>query len=252
MKYMIQRSFSYFVFAGILLIIFTFTIFPILQQKIKYTESYILWQLGFWFGKAKKLQESKRLLRKSLEINPYNPRAYYHLGTILAMTGDYTQAVINLRKAIQMDKTFAPAYNNLGFCYLKLKNPKQAIKYFKQALCLDKTLKESYYGLSRAYLELKQYDLALETANLGLRIFPKYITLIVFKARILEEGYNNLQEAEKLCLEALKISPSSQYAKRVLQWIRYRKQQIKKIGNWFNKTKAGEWFIDQLAKVPPP
>jgi len=211
------------------IIIFTIIIIP--KQKVNHITAYVLKKVGFWLAKCGRPQEAIQILNKSLKLNPKDPKTRFYLGTILAMTSDkmkkdaIQQAIIELKKSIQLDDTFAPAYNNLGFCYLRLKKHKQAIECFKRAIQLDKTLTASYYGLARTYLELKHYDLALKIVDQGLKFSPKDIYLIVMKARILEEGYNDLKQAEKLCLQALKISPSSDYAKKVLKWIKYKKQQ---------------------------
>ena len=75
--------------------------------------------------------------RRSLQIKPDNPDAFYNLGNAFAKLGDWDEAIGHYRRALQMAPDQADILNNLGFALAARKQFADAIACFETALKLD-------------------------------------------------------------------------------------------------------------------
>jgi tetratricopeptide (TPR) repeat protein len=107
---------------------------------------------------------------------PNNALYWYWLARIDYDANKYDQAVIKLNKVIALDPTMMRAYDNLGLCYDHLSNPEAAQKSYRKAIELNRA---------------QANPSAWPQVNLaGLLI-----------------GKNELEEARKLLVEALRYDP---------------------------------------------
>lgn len=77
------------------------------------------------------------LFKKAIQINPYDYKAYAHMGVAYRKNNNIEESKKSYKKAIEINPDSRIAYNNLGFLYLLEKDIKSAIINFKQAIKVD-------------------------------------------------------------------------------------------------------------------
>ncbi len=99
--------------------------------------------------------------------------------------GEYQKAINLFEKVLDLNPKFAPAYNAIGLCHKQMNTPlPEVIWYFKTALEYDPNFVDASSSLAKAYYGLGQFD-----------------------------------NAEKVCLDGLKINPDHLDSKLSLGWI---------------------------------
>ena len=71
-------------------------------------------------GSAIYSSQAERILPKVVEWLPERQDAWYRLGVILKLAGNYDQAIAAYQRAIQLDPKYAVPHNNLGDVFVKL------------------------------------------------------------------------------------------------------------------------------------
>jgi tetratricopeptide (TPR) repeat protein len=101
-------------------------------------------QLVFLKGFNRFLQgdsdESIRLFRQAIEIDPKFVGSYIQLGYMLMGAGEVEPAIENFKKALEIDASYSLTNNNLGYCYLITLRVPDAIKCYELSLKLCPTL----------------------------------------------------------------------------------------------------------------
>lgn len=100
-------------------------------------QSYIYLSLGRIYQKQKNYPESIKSFRRAIELSIPDPLLYQEFAVVLAETGDFAMAKIELEKAIELKPNFAEAQHNLGIALSNLNSPKEAFNYFRLATLSD-------------------------------------------------------------------------------------------------------------------
>lgn len=104
-------------------------------------------------------REAYALLRRSLELNPFQGQVYINLGMAFEGLGRTDDAVAMYEKAAWMSPADPVPYYNLGVVLYKTRrDPSRALDYFLKARDLDPREPDVHHFLSRIYTE--QGDLA--------------------------------------------------------------------------------------------
>ena len=92
-------------------------------------------------------------LRRAVKLNPKYADAHFHLGTALAESRRWEEAVVEYRVAIALPTLTVPdlAHNNLGLALYSLKRYREAEESLRFALSLDPKLQAAYYHLGLLY-----------------------------------------------------------------------------------------------------
>ncbi len=101
-------------------------------------------------------------VRKALDIDKTNPRAYFIRAIALLESHDTVRAVADLQTAVDQDQGYYDAYIQLGKVF-SLRNNILAVDYLKNALRLKPESKEALYMLGMFYQENEQYEKATDT-----------------------------------------------------------------------------------------
>jgi len=107
----------------------------------------------------RKTFETIRLL---LELDQYNPPAYYLRAIALLETGDTSAAINELMKAAGQDQQYYDAYMQLAELYALRKDPLTE-SYLKNALNIRPGSREALYMLGMYYQETEQFEKAIST-----------------------------------------------------------------------------------------
>src|SRR5262249_687759 len=86
--------------------------------------------------------------------------------------GKADHAIQHYQKSLDTAPNFYPAHNNIGSDLLKKSDFEGAQVHFKEAIKLNQSDPEAHLNLANLYLTQKHYDLALESAQEGVRRDP--------------------------------------------------------------------------------
>jgi tetratricopeptide (TPR) repeat protein len=95
-------------------------------------------------------------LKRLIEINPKNYKAYYNLGNIYLKDEEYSKAIELYNATVFVNNTFEPAYYNAGISFFKLNNFKSALPYFQKVLRLNPQDANSCYNIALVYAKLNK------------------------------------------------------------------------------------------------
>lgn len=153
------------------------------------------------------LDKATVTIKKSLEINPYQPDAYNSLGVFLLEKQDYENAKKALASAIQILPHFGKPYFNLARVQKaqgNIEGAYKAIKYAAEKTDLDNDpiAWEPYYDIC---MELKKYGEALVAATQLYTMNPSVNNL--FKIGVTQFYNTNYEKAAEVFEEILKHDP---------------------------------------------
>lgn len=95
-------------------------------------------------------------LKRLIEIDPKNYKAYYNLGNIYLKDEEYLKSIELYNAAIFINNSFTPAYYNAGISSLQSGNPKNALLYFQKAISLNPQDADSCYNIAISYKKLNK------------------------------------------------------------------------------------------------
>lgn len=106
--------------------------------------------------------------KKSIELDSYNPPAFYNLGNAYYMLGQYDNSINSYQMALKRKPDSAECYFNLATAYNDKGDTKQAAHHFRTSLRYDDTNPEAYYELGLIFMKSEQPD-ELEAAYKALK-----------------------------------------------------------------------------------
>jgi Tfp pilus assembly protein PilF len=103
--------------------------------------------------------------RKSIELAPDQPRAYYQLALLLRSKQDEAGEEPLLKRALAADDQYAPAHCELGRILMGRRQLADAVTQLTLAIQENPRLEQPYYLLARSYAGLGQKDKADQTVR---------------------------------------------------------------------------------------
>ncbi len=90
--------------------------------------------LGVCHYRMTDLQNSKLSLRRAIELDNNNAKAWIFLGNVAGREQRDDEAEAHFRAAIEIDPTLSDPYYNLAVIYLRKGNKEEALNYYREAL----------------------------------------------------------------------------------------------------------------------
>lgn len=120
--------------------------------------------------------EAERIMPKVVEWLPDNFRAWYNLGSILAISpsAKREEAIAAFQKVIELKPTHSYAHHRLGGLLSASGQTEEAITYYLRAIELDSQNATAYWRLSQAYTELGQLNEASIACEKATGIDPMF------------------------------------------------------------------------------
>jgi tetratricopeptide (TPR) repeat protein len=146
---------------------------------------------------------------KAVAANDKDSLAQYAYGRLLALNGEFDEAIERLQHAIEINPNYALAYHGLGYALALGGRPAEAIAQFDTALRLSP--KDPYrFGFStmRAYslLQMKEYENAIEWGRRAIRDNETSFWAYVHVSSALGH-LGQIKEAEKTFNRLLQLIP---------------------------------------------
>ncbi len=207
------------------------------------------------------------MFQKAVELRPDDTFHYSNLGSVYGLMGEPAKAVPLFKKAIELHPDRIGAYNNLGIAYISLGKYDKAIDISEKTLELWPENAASYDNLAVAYYHKKDYPKAVQNCEsalaLGYAINPELLKVLrpyvehkgeevidveaeqgertatvleLNRQGIAKGGGGDLDGAIELFLEALRLDPSNPETFNNLGFAYYRKGQVLKAKEYFEKA----------------
>jgi tetratricopeptide (TPR) repeat protein len=154
-------------------------------------------------------------LKKAIEINPKNPKAYYKLGLGYRAQGKFSQAEDSFKKAIEINPKNARAYVEFGMLYRSFGRFPQAEEVLKKALELFPTNRPAYFVLQCVYIDQGKLSQAEDCFTRVIKLYPDDDSLYVRLGWLYLEQ-NKFPEAEDCFKKALELHPGDPHLYNVL------------------------------------
>ena len=92
--------------------------------------------------------------KKAVEIEPMYADAHFHMGTALAESRRWDEAVTSYKKALELPTLTIPdsANQNLGLALYHLERYREAEQTLRFAISLDPQLQSAYYNLGLVFI----------------------------------------------------------------------------------------------------
>lgn len=160
----------------IILTLFTKTVFSQDAQNI-YLE-------GVDSMKAGNFESAIKLFKKTTELQPENPYAWYNKGIAERQLGLDEEALEDFRKSVEVDSTYKKGWLNLATTKKHLTDYEGAFIDYRKALSLDPNYQEAYYNLALMF-----------------ELYDKKDSACIFYQKALELGSKNALKKIEKCKE---------------------------------------------------
>lgn len=156
-------------------------------------------------------------LQASISQKP-DARAFYGLGKIAMLGGDFATAAGYLEKATELNAAEKVPFLHLGFSLSQLSRLDEAVQSYIRAIRIDPQFIDARQNLGLVYIQQKQYSKALESFQEVLRVDPNHVPTHLEMAKILIEQGDRRQAREHLSI-VLGMEPQNELARQLLQMI---------------------------------
>ena len=157
-----------------------------------------------------KREELENELRSKLERNK-DYRAYYGLGKLAFLDGDYDRAVQYFQEAIHLNSSQKLIFFYQAYALNQLKRRDEAIQSYLQTIRLDPLFVQARHNLALLYMQVSDYSKAIENFEDVLRLDPNYVSAHLNLAKIYI-NLGNRNAARDHLSQVLSIAPQQQEA----------------------------------------
>lgn len=124
------------------------------------------------FSQTQYWQDSFRLFRRAITVNPRSWLGYNNLAEAWAQRERYDLVGHYAHESIEINPQNFPAHMNLGVALLKLNDLPGATREFESAVRLQPTNSEAHTNLATAYAQAERMDEAIHHYQLALNLDP--------------------------------------------------------------------------------
>ena len=190
----------------------------IINRYLSDTTSYsakTLYNVGLAYYYKNDDTATLRLMDRSIEKNPNDPRAHFIKGSSLGYLKRYNEAVTAFKHAIQLDSTASSSLNGLGEAYYNLGKKELALETLQQAILKPNPSYNAFVTIAQIYTDEGRDDKALaiyyEAKDKVDKQSDGYAD-VLYDIAIYEQKAGNHKTAEPILLELISIAPEQYYA----------------------------------------
>ena len=180
--------------------------------------------LGLILAVQGQYDEAIEHYRRALTFNPRDYRAHDNIGAALRAEGKYSEALVAHRRALKLRPNFTEAHMGAGMAYRALGRDEEAQRAFAQVLKAKPAYHAAHAQLGALELERGNIDQAVAHLQLSIRLYPEDWAAhnnlgLAMQAR------NDLQSAIRSFREALRLKPEYAQAHANLGNLLFRQQR---------------------------
>ena len=161
-----------------------------------------------------RLNETERLCRQVLAVDPHHADSQHLLGVVANQTGRYDLAINMISQAIAINAKVASYHSNLGNALKdqgNLEKLEEAVACYRQALVLKPDFAEAHYNLGNALRDQGKLNEAVTCYRHALILKPDIAEAHVSLGNVLRDQ-GKLDETEACYRQALVLKPDYTYA----------------------------------------
>jgi len=174
---------------------------------------------------ARQLAEAENLdraaiddFRLAIQNDAGRWRAHHNLGVLLAIAGDFTNAINALSKTIELNPKFVEAFHNRGEIYFRKGNYNAAIEDYNQAIALNQKDADLFSGRGNARFALGQIEAALADYQSAMSLAPDSAKVATEFADTCQ-SLGRWKEAAEAYQKAMKADPNYVRALQNAAWM---------------------------------
>lgn len=174
---------------------------------------------------ARQLAEAENLdraaaddFRLSIENDPLRWRAHHNLGVLLAIAGDFPNAINAFNKTIELNPKFVEAFHNRGELNFRTSNYNAAIDDYTKAIALDNKVADLFSGRGNARFALGQTEAALADYQSAMSLAPDSAKIATEFADTCQ-SLGRWKEAAEAYQKAMKAEPNYVRALQNAAWM---------------------------------
>lgn len=183
--------------------------------QIKKNMNDAIYGLALAFEKDGDWQKVFNLVSQVVEQDPKNIKALIKLGSIYLASNKLDKAIEISNKLDAIDPNLSQILSYKATIALRSGDAKKALELANAALANDKTNTEAIVVLAAERIAEKDDKKSIEYLDQGLKVDPKNVGLHLMKISVLEAA-NQLDKAENIHLELIKLNPSKHDFRRAL------------------------------------
>ena len=195
--------------------------------QIKKNMNDAIYGLALAFEKDGDWQKVFNLVNQVVEQDPKNIKALTKLGSIYLASNKLDKAIEISKKLDAINPNLSQILSYKATIALRSGDAKKALELANAALTKDKTNTEAIVVLAAERIAEKDDKKSIEYLDEGLKVDPKNVGLHLMKISVLEAA-NQLDKAENIHLELIKLNPAKHDFRRALAAFYVKHQQIEK------------------------
>jgi tetratricopeptide (TPR) repeat protein len=174
---------------------------------------------------ARQLAEAENLdraamddFRLAIQNDPLRWRAHHNLGVLMAIAGDFQNAIAAFSKTIELNPKFVEAFHNRGEIYFRKGNYQAAIEDYSKAIALDDKVADLFSGRGNARFALGQTEAALADYQSAMGLAPESAKVATEFADTCQ-SLGRWKEAAEAYQKAMKADPKYVRALQNAAWM---------------------------------
>lgn len=172
----------------------------------EFTDAYNGWAYSLF--EMKKYDEAEKIYKKALEIDPHNAYTFDYWAIMLDELGKPEEAFDMFKKAIQYAPDNTEFINEYGVSLLKNKKYPEALEMFDKAIELDPKNSDGYFNKANLLYETQNFKESLSNYVKATELNSKNVKAYINASKILSEQ-GNFKEAKEMLLKASEQNPKS-------------------------------------------
>ena len=214
--------------------------------------------LGILYEMSGDTESALKQWKEFINLSPQDPEPYLRIGYLYFQAAMYNESIFYMKKALEMDsgvktgmsKIFPQVYLFLGIAHTNLHQNKEAIEVYNKFLELEPKNEIARYNLAALYDKEGAFEGAVKEFRYLIKSSPKCADALNYLGYMFAEKGINLNEAEELIKNALKIEPNNGYFIDSLGWVYFKmgffKDALRELKRAVQFTKNDPIIFDHL------
>lgn len=204
---------------------------------------------GINFSLSGDVEKAVFVLTKAMALDNKNPAVYNALGDAYYFGQAFPAAIENYNRALQLSNNKnAAAFYGLGNVYFRQRSFQDALESYQESVKADENFSDSYFMIGRILFLGESYGGAAEAFQKYSQLKPGTQTGNSYFART-KYALGDLDEAERLLNEVLKVDPDNALAFKYLGYIETDKKNYDKALEYFAKVPEEDMEAEDFVKI---
>ena len=162
----------------------------------------------------------------AMELAPCSASLHLGMGYLASSQGDHEGAIAHYSKAARLDPNDHVVQKELGLTLIKVNRLDDAAVALRRAVELSPRSAELRYHLGSAYLIMEQHNIAAAQFDEAIRLAPEKYPDAYVNLGVILRLQNDLDRAEGMLKEALRLNPNSEEANNNLGVLRIEQNEL--------------------------